>query len=498
MRKYLLHVLIISFVFLLMPVVNVFALQIRGIQVLIKDKQGKQVGMYKGSHALVIGIDNYTKGWSRLGNAVKDADMIAEELEKQGFEVTLKKDLTGETLRKELRKFFVVKGKNPESRLLLWFSGHGHTIDGEGFLVPVDAPVPTSNQFMVTSLHMRDFGGLVRLAKSKHVLSIFDSCFAGTIFNTRSGVPSPAITRATVLPVRQFLTSGDANQQVSDDGSFRELFLRAIRGEEWADANDDGYLTGSELGSFLSDRVTNLTHAAQVPRYGKLLDVKYDRGDFVFALGRDVYEQPAEPGDVETFNFSDIESERENARKLAEIKAKWTKWQKKFDAAYDKALKYDKDTYLSASKKVQVWKRLANSFSQDNPYSTEDQLIRSKAVERMEYWRNYREPRQNVIREEPSYKTYSDGSKYVGGLVDGRRSGQGTLTWPNGEKYVGQWKDDKKNGQGTHKYPTGHIYVGEWKDDNEVGGWLYWADGTRKWGYRKSNGKWKLRRKKPL
>ena len=107
-------------------------------------------------------------------------------------------------------------------------------------------------------------------------------------------------------------------------------------------------------------------------------------------------------------------------------------------------------------------------------------------------------PDSVVSRQESSYETYSDGSKYVGGLVDGRRSGQGTLTWPAGEKYVGQWKDDKKNGQGTHKYPTGHIYVGEWKDDNEVGGWLYWADGTRKWGYRKSNGKWKLRRKKPL
>ena len=124
MRKYLLHVLIISFVFLLMPVVNVFALQTRGIQVLIKDKHGKQVGMYKGSHALVIGIDNYTKGWSRLGNAVKDADAIAKELKKQGFEVTLKKDLTGTALRGELRKFFVIKGENPEARLLLWFSGH--------------------------------------------------------------------------------------------------------------------------------------------------------------------------------------------------------------------------------------------------------------------------------------------------------------------------------------------------------------------------------------
>ena len=407
MRKYLLHVLIISFVFLYPLILHARICKAengRGIDIVIKDSKGNQVGLYEESHALVIGIDNYTKGWSRLTNAVKDADAIAEELEKQGFEVTLRKDLRGTALREELRQFFVIKGKNSEARLLLWFSGHGHTLDGEGFLIPSDAPPHTAGQFKVTSLHMRDFGGFVRLAKSKHVLSIFDSCFAGTIFNTRSGVPSPAITRATVLPVRQFLTSGDANQQVSDDGSFRELFLRAIRGEEWADANDDGYLTGSELGNYLSDRVTNLTNAAQIPRYGKLLDVKYDRGDFVFALDESQTQLPVSPKETGELDFGDIDAEMEKTKKIAEIRNLWSKWQNNLNTAYDKALKYDKDAYLSASKKAQVWKRLANSFSQDNPYSTEDQLIRSKAVERFKYWRNYKEPTPPVTsRQEPSY-----------------------------------------------------------------------------------------------
>ena len=35
---------------------------------------------------------------------------------------------------------------------------------------------------------------------------------------------------------------------------------------------------------FLSDRVANYTNNAQTPRYGKLRDPRYDRGDFVFAL----------------------------------------------------------------------------------------------------------------------------------------------------------------------------------------------------------------------
>jgi tetratricopeptide (TPR) repeat protein len=150
--------------------------------------------------------------------------------------------------------------------------------------------------------------------------------------------------------------------------------------------------------------VINYTKESQHPQYGKIRDRNLDKGDFVFALGGDVYEQPAEPKVVEEFDFGDIEKKRKKLQEEREVKTEWSKWQKKFDAAYDKALKYDKDTDLKAGDKAKVWKRLANSFSQDNPYSTEDQLIRSKAVERMEYWRNYREPTPPVsIRQEPSY-----------------------------------------------------------------------------------------------
>jgi len=62
------------------------------------------------------------------------------------------------------------------------------------------------------------------------------------------------------------------------------LFVRAILGEEPADANGDGYLTASEIGMYLGDRVTNLTESAQTPRYGKLRDKDFDRGDFVFVI----------------------------------------------------------------------------------------------------------------------------------------------------------------------------------------------------------------------
>ena len=244
----------------------------------------ERLKLYGASHALVIGIDDYVGGWPKLNNAVRDARKLADELERHGFQVTLKTDPDGHELRETLRAFYALQGADPNARLLLWFAGHGHTIDDEGFLVPADAPPASDPLFKVKALHMRDFEGFVRLAEAKHVLSIFDSCFSGTIFTARSGATLSNLTHKTKKPVRQFITSGDANQQVRDDGSFRELFLRALRGEERADANADGYVTGEELGLYLSQRMTNLTDAAQTPRYGRLQDVNFDQGDFVFQL----------------------------------------------------------------------------------------------------------------------------------------------------------------------------------------------------------------------
>ena len=153
--------------------------------------------------------------------------------------------------------------------------------------MPADAPRPErAARFKLKALPLRSFGTYVRQAEAKHAYAVFDACFAGTVFDSQRALPPVAITRATTLPVRQFLTSGDAGQTVSDDGTFRELFIRALRGEERADANGDGYVTASEIGLFLGARVTNLTRARQTPRYGKLRDKGYDRGDFVFAVAK--------------------------------------------------------------------------------------------------------------------------------------------------------------------------------------------------------------------
>lgn len=271
----------------------------RGLSVNLKASEAPDapvagnVELYSESHALVIGIDKYSNGWPALSNAVEDAHRVAKALEEKGFDVEFHQDLTSAELGTVFKRFFILKGDNPSARLFIWFAGHGATVDGEGYIIPADAPVPNEGAaFKLSSVALRDFGTYMRQAVSKHVYAVFDSCFAGTVFSSQRALPPSAITRATTMPVREFLTSGDADQTVSDDGTFRELFIRALEGEERADANGDGYLTASELGLFMGDRITNLTQSQQTPRYGKLRDKDYDRGDFVFRLPKGAVASP--------------------------------------------------------------------------------------------------------------------------------------------------------------------------------------------------------------
>src|SRR5262249_22497681 len=141
----------------------------------------QKITLYQSSKALVIGMDHYDgRAWPQLSNGVRDAEEVAKGLSAQGFEVTFLKDLNSAALDDALRNFFITDGSDPNARLLLWFAGHGNTIDGEAYLVPVDAPSPKSEaQFRLKAISLRRFSEYMREAKARHVLAIFDSCFSG-------------------------------------------------------------------------------------------------------------------------------------------------------------------------------------------------------------------------------------------------------------------------------------------------------------------------------
>ncbi|MDA7753026.1 cytoplasmic protein, partial [Candidatus Pelagibacter sp.] len=51
-----------------------------------------------------------------------------------------------------------------------------------------------------------------------------------------------------------------------------------------------------------------------------------------------------------------------------------------------------------------------------------------------------------------------DGDKYIGGWKDGRKTGQGTLTYADGTKFTGEWNEY----DGIFTHTDGTKFVGEW------------------------------------
>ena len=83
-----------------------------------------------------------------------------------------------------------------------------------------------------------------------------------------------------------------------------------------------------------------------------------------------------------------------------------------------------------------------------------------------------------------------DKGVYVGEKIDGKRHGQGTVTYSNGKKYVGEFKNGKKHGQGTQTWSDGDKYEGEHKDGKRNGqGTMTYSDGRKYVGGVK-NGRW--------
>ena len=249
---------------------------------------GQATTLYKQSHALLIGVSNYTNGLPSLPGVSEDIQAVKTALENNGFETRVIMDPDNIALQNAFNSFIADYGQNPESRLLIYFAGHGYTkpmvYGGEmGYILPANCPNPETNPYDFQNRAMPM--GVIELyatqIQSKHALFMFDACFSGSVFTPSRGVPE-VITYKTTKPVRQFITSGSANETVPDKSIFRREFIAALSGE--ADYNKDGFVTGTELGDFLQTQVINYSRNSQHPQSGKIQNPNLDKGDFVFVL----------------------------------------------------------------------------------------------------------------------------------------------------------------------------------------------------------------------
>jgi hypothetical protein len=126
--------------------------------------------------ALVIGNSHY-RSVSALPNPANDAKAVGELLTSAGFQIISASDLSLADMRVAIREFIsLVSDKGADTVALVFFAGHGLQVDGENYLVPVDADIKRESDVPIEALRLGDVMNALSGAPARTRIVILDAC----------------------------------------------------------------------------------------------------------------------------------------------------------------------------------------------------------------------------------------------------------------------------------------------------------------------------------
>lgn len=170
--------------------------------------------------ALVIGNSAY-KTVTALPNPANDAKAMTGLLTAAGFEVVSRPDLTQADMRRALRDFAAdVAAKGPDTVALVFFAGHGLQIEGENYLVPIDARIERESDVAIEAVRLADVMSALASTPSRTRIVILDACrnnpFSSIVKTTGRGLaivdaPSGSIVSYATAPGMEALDGAGDN-----------------------------------------------------------------------------------------------------------------------------------------------------------------------------------------------------------------------------------------------------------------------------------------------
>ena len=126
--------------------------------------------------ALVIGNSNYQTA-PRLANPGNDAQSMSQLLNQAGFEVTQATDLTRKDMVRVVQDFTAkVAERGPGTVAMVYYAGHGVQVEGENYLLPVDAKISSPYDLDGNSLRLVDLMGTLDSISSRMRIVVLDAC----------------------------------------------------------------------------------------------------------------------------------------------------------------------------------------------------------------------------------------------------------------------------------------------------------------------------------
>ncbi|MBU2548274.1 MAG: SUMF1/EgtB/PvdO family nonheme iron enzyme [Proteobacteria bacterium] len=340
--------------------------------------------------ALVIGNGAYKT--APLKNPVNDARDIATALKELGFEVIHKENADKRAMIEAIDLFYARLVKADVG--LFFFSGHGMQVKGRNFLIPVDARVQTETDVEFESVDAGRVLGKMESAQAEVNIVILDACrnnpFARSFRSTASGLARMD------APAGSFLAFSTAPGSVASDGEgrnglFTEHLLRYIKTPG---------LKIEDVMKRVRVGVSRATDKKQMPWDSSSL-----MGDFYFASTGPAGAAsstvatappilPPKPGKGQD-SGAGIEKSRQ-------AEAQWAGWQSRMETEFVKIQDFDRSPKLKPEEKAAAWASFIEAFWENNPFSTTDDDLLSKARARWDYWKNNKDAGQTAMAAPPS------------------------------------------------------------------------------------------------
>ena len=167
--------------------------------------------------ALVIGNSQY-RNVSPLANPGRDATAVSALLKDAGFEVTAATDLDKTSMSRAIRFFTNQISDKPDNTVaLIYYAGHGLQVDGENFLVPVDATITREADVALETLRLADLMSMLESVRSKTRIVILDACRDNPFADIAKDAPRGlALVNAPAGTLVAYSTSPGAT---ADDGT---------------------------------------------------------------------------------------------------------------------------------------------------------------------------------------------------------------------------------------------------------------------------------------
>lgn len=178
-----------------------------------------------GRLALIIGNAKYPDSETPLKEPINDARALADELKRDGFDVDIGENLTGQAMRRAVDRLY---GKiKPDSVVVLFFSGYGIQSGRQSYMIPVDAQIWSEADVRRDGLSLETILGEINSRGAGVKIALLDASrrnpFERRFRNFSAGL-APVIAPSGTL----VMYSAALSSVVSEGGGDRSLFINEL------------------------------------------------------------------------------------------------------------------------------------------------------------------------------------------------------------------------------------------------------------------------------